>query len=147
MLREDGARLERAVVVLVLEHEERVATFSLRGARRVRERLGDPEPSLRVECERDRLLEVGLRRDQVDVEAIGDRHRAHGLGGGEARMRDHVGHEDRRHAGGAVERGLRVVEAEVVEVDVAPAAGGLVDEAHEDRLAHGIAQVDDDALH
>ena len=46
------------------------------GRRRARERIldrfGDPEPAAVVEVDVDRLVNVRLGRDQLDLEAVGD---------------------------------------------------------------------------
>jgi hypothetical protein len=81
-------------------------------------------PAALVERERDRLVQVGLGREGLHAEAIGDLHARHGLGRGEALAR-------RRRAAWPLG-----VHAEVVEVEVAPVPGRVVDEPHEDLLAH-----------
>jgi len=76
---EHGALLEFAVVVGVLEHDDVVVALALGRAHRIGVRLGDPQATLVVDRERDRLVHVGLARDQVDVEARRHGHRGRGF--------------------------------------------------------------------
>ena len=66
---EDGARLEAAVAVLVLEHEDGVVRLLVAAADRVAVGLGDPQAAALVEIQIQRLLDQRLLQDQIQLQA------------------------------------------------------------------------------
>src|SRR5687768_4606600 len=72
-LGENLARLERPVAVSVLENDDRIAALPFRLARRITERLRHPQPPPRIDRERDRLVHVRLRGNQLRLKSRGER--------------------------------------------------------------------------
>ena len=128
----------------VFEDEDAVAAFVALRAARVFVGLGDPDAAAVVDGHRDRLLDVGLGRGDLHREARRHDHVLGGFFGREAGVRiEGGGFGLRQLAGQRLEPRARAVEAEIVEVDVAPAAGALVDDADEDFAALDRLQIDD----
>ena len=78
---EDRALGVRAVAVHVLEDEDAVAPLALAALAGVGHTLDDPETAAFVEAHRDRLHHARLGGHQRDLEAGGQGHRLHRLGG------------------------------------------------------------------
>ena len=68
---EDLALVEMAVAVGVLEDQDPVLALGLGPPVGVGVVLGDPEPASGVDRERDRLADVGLAREERDLEPSG----------------------------------------------------------------------------
>ena len=152
-LEEDGPLVVFAVAVGVLEDDDLVAEFTVgdhRAGVRVPPRVGvclkNPQPAAVVDRERDRLVHVRLGGEHGDGEA---RRHGHRLGrvlrleSGKLVGVDRRGRLDLRPLG---EARLLGMEAEVVEVDVAPVARVLIDQPDEDLAILVLRQIDDDPL-
>ena len=142
------ALVELVVPVRVLEDEDAVGALALGLALRVGVVLDDPEPPAVINAEGDRLLHVGFGGEDVQLEARRERRGLHHFRSGEAGKLHVVGRErvglGRAFCGShGSERGLLLVELEVIEVHVAPAARLLVHEADENLLAHLRRQIHD----
>ena len=114
---------------------------------RIRKRLDHPDTPLGVDRERDRLHEVGLGSDDRHAKAFRHGHLVCGGLGGQPGLLDWIRRQDLRHARVRWDVGPRVVQAQIVEVHVPPAAGDLVDDTDLDQIAAAIAQIDDNAAH
>ena len=129
------------VSVGVLENDNAVAPPALRLAARVAVRLGHPHPTAMIEREGDRLHHVRLGGGSDGAEAGRQCHRPRrGLGCGALEQQLFKNLRNRR-LHGVGEAGALGIKAEVVKVDVAPAAGVFVDDADENRLARVRAEI------
>lgn len=146
LAREHRARLERAIVIAILEDHDVVGALVAGSAHWIGERFGHPQSATIVDRQRDRLVHVGLGGDHVDLEARRYAHRARRVGRGEPGVLDFVVGRRLRDASGQFEARALGVEAEVVEVEMPPTARLLVDQVDADLLADVRSQVDDDSL-
>ena len=110
----------------------RSCAWSSADAPRVGIGLGDPEPAAVVDRHGDRLDDVGLAGEERDLEARRHGHRPRGLLGAEAGVPIDV---ERRGPAPGRDGRLGVVQPEVVEVDVAPAAALAIHQPDHDLLA------------
>lgn len=156
-LGEDRAGFEGTVAVAVGEDDDAVAAHAVGLLVRIAEPFEDPETSGVVDGEGDGLDDVWFSGDEVGFEAVGEHHAGDGLlgggvrdGGGRAGVREEVP-EDRAFfltgASGGGEDGGVGVEDEVVEIEMAPWCGALVDEAEEGGFSGERAHVDGFAVH
>ena len=164
---EDGALLESAVAVHVFEDEDAVLAFSFRLLIGIAVRLRHPEAAALIDGKGDGLLHLRLGGDQFRLKAgrqhharddllrLGVGHRR-GLGGIRLQMPEHRAfllaravRSSRSRRGGAAARRTRllVVKDKVIEIQMAPALGALIDEPHEDALAGVRPQIHDLAPH
>ena len=148
LLHEDGALVELVVPVRVLEDEDAVGAFALGLALRVGVVLDDPEPPAVINAEGDGLLHVRLGGKDVELETRRERRGLHHFRSGETGElhvvgRQRVGLRGGRARGHGGEGGPVLVELEVIEVHMAPAARVLVHEADENLFALLRRQVHD----
>ncbi len=141
---EDRAFVEPAVVIGVFEDEDAVSGLGVWHPARVGIRLGDPDPAPVVDCHRDRLNDVGLAGKEGHLEAGWDGHRPRGLLGTEPGVFVDV---ERRGPSPWRDDRPRLVQPEVVEVDVAPTHRLLVHQPDHDLPAEVVRQIGDDAFH
>src|SRR5207245_1040564 len=73
---EDGALIEVAVAVLVLEDHDAVRSLVGRGPVRIGQAFDHPEPAAIVEGESDGLDDIGLTGEEGGAKPIGQRHPA-----------------------------------------------------------------------
>ena len=71
----------RAVLLHILQDQDAVGPLPFRTLLRIAHAFHDPEAPAFVEAHRDRLNDLGLGRDERDLEAGRERHRAHRVGG------------------------------------------------------------------
>src|SRR5439155_11054878 len=103
----------------------------------------NPDPAAIVEAHGDRLDHIGLAGEELDLETFRHRHHLSGFFGRQAGVFVNVA---RGGTGGALGKvRLLRVKAEVVEVDMAPVARVLIDQANVNLLGHVRFQIDDDA--
>ena len=93
-----------AVLLHVLQDEDAVGALPVRTFLRIGHAFHDPETAAFVEAHRDRLDDLGLGRDERDLEARRKRHRLHRLDRSLARLirpwRDPLGRSGRQRRGG-----------------------------------------------
>ncbi len=143
MIGKDLAGIEAAVAVGVFEDEDAISRLCLRHSPRVGVGLGDPEAASIVDRHCDRLNDVGLAGEEGYFEARRHGHCASCVFGAQSGVGVGIG----RIGPPAWRHGwLGVVEAEVVEVDVAPAVAVGIDKPDHDVLAQVGRQVDHDTF-
>ena len=144
---EDGAFVEMAVAVGVLEDDDAVAFRALvfrqeKAGRRMTARidvgLGHPHAAAVVDRHGDGLFDVRLAGKRRDGKAFRQRHGPGGLVGGQSREFERVGDVPRT---GVREIRFRLVEFEVVEIEMSPAARAAIDQANENIFAEMVFKI------
>ena len=115
----------------------------------VTQAFSHPDAAAVIFAEGDGVADVGFGREDVHREAGGQRGLGGGVGSGQPGEEHLIGRRGRVF--GRVFQAQFVgqhrtlgVEAEVVEIDMTPVAGAVIDQADEDLLTHQTLQFDDD---
>src|SRR4029077_16714934 len=93
-LDKNGAAIELAVAVGVLEDDDAIFPFALLGSLGIGVGLGNPEPASMIDGESDWLLHIRFAGEESRLESWRENHLARGSLGREPRELDHVRRRD-----------------------------------------------------